>query len=370
MQLIPSLNGLRAIAVSMVIGSHLTRSSPEYLSVPLMFFDGALGVRIFFCISGFLITLLLLREKERDQFVNLKNFYARRVIRIFPVCYLFVFSLFVLTQSTGLTLSSCQYLTAVTYTKNYACGSWVDGHLWSLAVEEQFYLLWPLAIAIAPSRIGVLIAILGIAVAAPSRASEYLLGHRTFTWLASSTDALMIGALAAIFAHGSHNRFLGILRFKPRPMRVLAIGAMAAPIVLSRHMLLGWFTVTLGPTLEALCATYLICSYAYLRRGAGFWLLNTKFASYLGVISYSLYIWQQPFFDKPEAYGLESAALLTFPFNLIAVFTVGVLSYHCFEKPLLGLRQRFRRQTRSPVTLASSPSVSRPTPLVESRLGA
>ena len=80
-------------------------------------------------------------------------------------------------------MTGCQFFTALTYTKNYGCGAWIDGHLWALSVEEQFYLLWPIVLIRAPRRIAVIGAFGLIALSPVSRAAEYVLGGRSFFWL-------------------------------------------------------------------------------------------------------------------------------------------------------------------------------------------
>jgi peptidoglycan/LPS O-acetylase OafA/YrhL len=341
MRNIDSLNGFRAVSVFMVIGSHLALSgtAPDTLSQGLSLLDGTLGVRVFFCISGFLITLLLLDERKQNETISLKQFYARRIIRIVPVNYVFIFVLFLLTQLTQLTITQCQFLTSITYTKNYACGSWVDGHLWSLSVEEQFYLIWPVIIARLTAKSSVKVALVAILLAPVSRAIEYKTGHRAFFWLTSNADALMIGSIAAIAVAYHFDEFIKRINYRASLLRIVSVLSIAAPIVLSRYLLLGWFTVTLGPTMQALGATYLICSYAFHKRGAFYAALNSRVMTFFGVLSYSLYIWQEPFFTNPAFYGLQNNIILQWPFNVVGLFLTALLSYYLLEKPLLSLRR-------------------------------
>src|SRR5262249_5138063 len=114
--------------------------------------NGPLGVTIFFVLSGFLITFLLVSEEIARGAISLRAFYARRALRILPVYAAYVMALVVINQTTAVDLSPCEWATTLTFTKNFACGQWVDGHLWSLSVEEQFYLLWPFALECLPRR--------------------------------------------------------------------------------------------------------------------------------------------------------------------------------------------------------------------------
>ena len=147
---LPSLDGWRAICIFAVLAAHanLHDRLPACLvnGFTQPFMDGNLGVRVFFIISGFLITYLLLGEHEKNGRIDLGGFYARRALRILPVCaaYLAVVGLFQLFTAFHQPLIS--WLAALTFTVNFLPRGHMTGHLWSLSVEEQFYLLWPLAL--------------------------------------------------------------------------------------------------------------------------------------------------------------------------------------------------------------------------------
>ncbi|NNU33630.1 acyltransferase [Mucilaginibacter sp. S1162] len=142
---IPSLDGLRGVSIIMVVVSHLTLSSNYFYT---MIFNGPLGVNIFFVISGFLITSLCLKEKLLTGTISLKDFYIRRVLRIFPVAYLYIAVVFILDHFFHLQIAWFQYLAALFYIMNFsyfrAHGDTVQlGHYWSLSIEEQFYIIFP-----------------------------------------------------------------------------------------------------------------------------------------------------------------------------------------------------------------------------------
>src|SRR5438067_6736963 len=147
----PSLDGLRAVSIALVLVGHLA-GSRGFLS-----FDtiakagdlGNLGVRTFFVISGFLITGLLAAEREKSGRVDLTAFYFRRALRIFPAFFVFLAAVVLLSRIGFAELDRRDFLQAVTYTFNYrgASSNFSLKHLWSLAVEEQFYLIWPLTFA-------------------------------------------------------------------------------------------------------------------------------------------------------------------------------------------------------------------------------
>src|SRR5690242_7033616 len=139
---IPSLDGLRAVSIMLVLLGHLagTENSPADLKFLTNYAN--FGVRVFFVISGFLITGLLLKEHAYSGRIDLRQFYVRRFYRIVPAAYAF---LIVMVISAHHSLRPRDIALGFLYLTNYVYPRpWVLGHLWSLAVEEQFYLLWPL----------------------------------------------------------------------------------------------------------------------------------------------------------------------------------------------------------------------------------
>ena len=150
---IPSLDGLRAISILAVVVGH---GVPIFgIQSHLMGHLGNFGVRVFFLISGFLITTLLLKEWDATGGISIKNFYIRRALRIFPAFYVYVGVVGVLAALGLIELYKGDMMHALTYTMNYHMKrAWYLNHIWSLAVEEQFYLLWPAALMLAGPRRG------------------------------------------------------------------------------------------------------------------------------------------------------------------------------------------------------------------------
>jgi peptidoglycan/LPS O-acetylase OafA/YrhL len=314
--------------------THGVASPPLKALAPL--FSAELGVVIFFVISGYLITTLLADEMDRDV-ASLPRFYARRFVRLAPAQLVFIGALFLLTGVTPLRLSACQFATALTYTKNYACRGWVDAHLWSLSVEEQFYLLWPAALVFLPRCWAVRFAVLLLLLAPVTRAAEYHLGHRAYYWLLANTDALMVGCLAALYANSA--AVSRLIAWRPGIGRFFAALLALVPVLLGRSQMFGAADVLMGQTVQALAAAYLILSFTKVREGLTYRLLNTTPMRALGVISYSVYLWQQLFFATPADFGGLSSPLLVFPLNVLAVLAMAALSYTLVERPLLSLRR-------------------------------
>ena len=142
MQRIPSLDGLRAISITLVVLSHLVKW--KHVSLDVVGSYGALGVHVFFVLSGYLITNLLLREYDRSSTISLREFYIRRAFRIFPAAFVFLGVVVVLYWHQ---MRWFHVAAAVFYVANMdLTRPWIFGHLWSLSIEEQFYLLWPFAV--------------------------------------------------------------------------------------------------------------------------------------------------------------------------------------------------------------------------------
>jgi peptidoglycan/LPS O-acetylase OafA/YrhL len=144
---IPSLDGIRAMAIALVLSGHAMLSHTWWIGVKL----GKLGVTLFFVLSGYLITSILLRELENSGGISFKRFYWRRFLRICPAYWVFV--LFMVGLSSAASLRSDEVWAALLYVSNYKEIRWGLRHTWSLSVEEQFYLLWPVLLSLAGNTI-------------------------------------------------------------------------------------------------------------------------------------------------------------------------------------------------------------------------
>ena len=335
---LPSLDGLRAISIGMVVVGHLcgTASVPVNLK-PLLPY-AQFGVRVFFVISGFLITSLLLRERERTGGIDLKHFYVRRMYRIFPPAYVLILVTVALNRNT---LIWRDILLAMTYTSNYCPQPWLLAHTWSLAVEEQFYLLWPAVIAFS-FRWRTPILLLSILFTPVLNATLYYLGHghgvvgRYFPTVA---DSLAIGCLLAI-AQPLLNRYERIVRSKVF-LLVPAI-TLALPIIpISSHRMAIVDTLLLQ-TIENVGIALSIDNAVRMSWGV----LNIAALRWIGVMSYSLYLWQQMFLDR-----YSTRPWTRFPTNLVLALGCASLSYFLVERPVLEFRDR--KRGRKPVLTAN-----------------
>jgi peptidoglycan/LPS O-acetylase OafA/YrhL len=340
---IPSLDGWRAISITLVLVGHLlgTRGFLPVSKLPWLGDLGHLGVTIFFVISGFLITSLLIAERERTGRVSLKAFYLRRVIRIFPAFYAFVALICVADALGWLRITGSDIAAAVTYTVNYYSGrSWPIGHLWSLSIEEQFYLLWPFVFVRLREKHALAVALAAWLAAPVVRAAMHVAfgagsPYRDLEIFPAAADAIAIGCAMALLrpwllAQGWYLRLTSSSAFFP----VLVIG-----ILMLEYLGRGYTLADLLGTPPMLIALA-IGIEATTRHADSLVgrMLNLRPLVFLGVLSYSLYLWQQPFLNRQS-----DAMANAFPQNLGFALLAALLSYLLVEKPLIGFRRRLER---------------------------
>jgi peptidoglycan/LPS O-acetylase OafA/YrhL len=319
---IPSLFGLRAVCISFVLLAHLS-GTRHFVRSGVLELYGNLGSRIFFVLSGFLITSQLLREHERTGTISLKNFYVRRAYRIFPAAYVFMAVTITLNRDC---LSSANVISALTYCLNFYRGPWVLGHLWSLGVEEQFYLLWPLVLLLLFEKRRLVVA-LTIGVVPILRMLLWLVtGHApTGRQFPLYMDALAVGcALALVQPH--------LVRYWKLFHAPWFVVVPIATVLLPLMQL--WNTrlyQAAGITTLHFCIA-LSLQHLMVRP---YQILNWKPVAWVGSIAYSLYLWQQVFLNRAS-----NAFWAAFPLNLVLALACGTLSYYAIERPFLKLREK------------------------------
>jgi peptidoglycan/LPS O-acetylase OafA/YrhL len=277
---------LRAVSIITVLISHaLPGAHPFWFR--LLFLHADLGVRVFFVISGFLITTLLLQKE------SLKQFYVRRARRILPAFVVFLIAAALL----GAPKADWPYV--LTWTVNFdPHPAWMIGHLWSLSVEEQFYILWPLAIAFTGKRTWTVIAVIAV-FAFPLKAINPAL-HYAFPVVCGP---IALGCLLALY-----------------PVRVRVPAWIFVPVIMVLDAYDVRFVVNI---LVALCVARVVAAPpAALNWGPLMW---------LGKISYSLYLFQQLFLDSISG---KPAIPLPFPLNIAAPVAVAAASYYFIEQPM------------------------------------
>ena len=365
----PALDGLRAVAVLAVMAEHTDLRWPGNGSqvVP----GGFLGVDVFLVISGFLITSLLLDERRRTGRIDLRAFWVRRARRLLPAVFVVVAATAVMVRSVGLPVDGVttrgDALAALGYVANwrfvfteqsYFAAFGVPSpfrHLWSLAVEEQWYVVFPpvfaAACALVRRRSGVLVAILAagaLASAAWMAALHTPLEDPSRAYYGTDTraQALLLGAALAVAVAGYPHAVRRLAGITP----VLALAGLAALAVVF-HEVEGT-QVSLyegGFFVVALASAAAVAGVALPgARGPAHWLLSRRVPVVIGRLSYGLYLWHWPAFLwlTPDRAGRTGIDLVAARFAL--AFALAAVSYVVIEQPirrhgLVGLCDRIRR---------------------------
>ncbi len=351
---LPSLDGWRAISIALVLISHSTFTTGFPTASKTLFnccdAVGIWGVRFFFVISGFLITHLLIQEQAAAGGINLKNFYIRRALRILPVCYCY---LLVLACFTHYTQATAMWVGNLTFTTDFIMfhPPLAAGHLWSLGVEEQFYLFWPVLLVVLFKRSAdatklVKVLLLPVIVAPTIRLLhykqlypagwEFLFANSSFF---ARFDSLAYGCLAAFWFNQWRHSLATFYQKHSGKIPVAGVLLIFSPWLLPFH---GRFGATCFDSFQAIGFTLLMLQSLLLPEYGFYRALNWKWVRHIGVLSYSIYIWQQMFCGTEKSvFGLTSAWWLRFPTWILTALLAAHASYYLLEKPLLKLRARF-----------------------------
>jgi peptidoglycan/LPS O-acetylase OafA/YrhL len=326
--------------------------------------QGTAGVDLFFVLSGFLITRILLRTRERPNY--LRNFYARRVLRIFPLYYLtlaFVFFFMIPVLLDGraehLKIASQQpwlWLYGSNIAQSFFDVTWRAGninlsHFWSLAVEEHFYLVWPfLVLMLRPARLlGVCVGLLVSALVLRLLFMGAGMVDAAYVFTGSRADALALGSALAILAH---ERGIAALRPLARRTLVVSIGAMALLAALRLRAHPWWATALTHSIYPLIFAALLILALTDTRRQFVTRWLEGRLLGFMGRYSYGLYVWHAlmvpafvaliPPVMLQQVFGSRIGGLVAFYFLCLGISCVAaLLSWHAFEKHFLKLKRAF-----------------------------
>jgi peptidoglycan/LPS O-acetylase OafA/YrhL len=324
MKRIPSLDGLRAIAISLVVVGHWVEL--RYRSDVAGAFAN-LGVRIFFVISGYLITTLLLKEHARTSTIRLRDFYVRRAYRILPAAILYMLPVFVIFRHE---MRWYHMVAAALYLTNFDYAHpWFLGHLWSLSVEEQFYFLWPGVLKRwHRHRVAILVGVVAFAPVYRVICHSLKMHGRADETFPAVADVLAMGCLLAIFAE----RLPKIRNWWALAM-LMPVALVPVYLGVLRFHIDALLLFVLWPLMHVSIAGLLLHVVQ-----TPYWILNLRPVVWLGKISYSLYLWQQLF-----VFGTHSK-----PWYGV-LFAVGMasLSYYAVEQPLLRLREKRAREANT-----------------------
>ncbi len=356
MEKFPSINGLRAISVFIVILSHLfinnilftdLNGSSRLLPFVRFLQEGQIGVAVFFVISGFLITSLMLHEESKTNTVSLKKFYIRRSLRIFPAYFFLLFVYFILQSFDVIYISKDSWITSLTYTKYFNWQlDWYTSHFWSLSIEEQFYIIWPLIFLFGKRfrKVSTILIILMVPLLRNYHFHHNINGLDNLSFFLR-IDSIATGCLFALYK----NQILNILSKRwdmffyssliglfllpdlPLLLKPLQLDIIFAPLGVNSGTLANYFI--------AVIMMYSI----FVKEGNWFYFLNLKWVNYIGLLSYSLYLWQQFYTYTHISWDPYSKDnwVYHYPQNLILIILSALFSYYIIEKPFLKLKDYF-----------------------------
>jgi peptidoglycan/LPS O-acetylase OafA/YrhL len=343
------LDGLRAVAALMVLTLHFLVDLDASFKFPF----GEKGVPIFFVISGFLITSILLKQKTISGFSKnqlIYKFVIKRALRLFPIYYLFLGGLFLLHKYGGLWICEGNnewyyffYLQNVLF---YDIGfqSTLLNHTWSLAVEEQFYLLWPWLIFYIPSKYEskMLVSIFLIGIFSRACLELYYSGNGTIKGVTfMHFDTLGIGSLLAYWIYYDYSSVIKIFNKYGQIFFWISLlfSFYFATYNVNIPFVSNLFLIIMSVTVVFLCSNN--------NRFVLSKIFEYKYLVYLGKISYGIYLYHKvvPFFmqftsDK-FGYNLPNNNVLLFIIYTLITLVISILSYELLEKHLLKLKKLF-----------------------------
>jgi peptidoglycan/LPS O-acetylase OafA/YrhL len=368
---IPSLDGLRALSILLVVALHSLQRFERTHPISGIWgaiFDGDTGVFIFFVISGYLITSLLLHEHQKRGSISLRGFYFRRAMRILPPLYTYVGFLLLLGWFGKLQIVKLDIIAALFFFHDYVGGAmWSLEHFWTLSIEEQFYFLWPFLLLYALRKPGLegrlkasKIAITIILIEPIIRVIGFTLARGTFLQNGYSfhahADSLMFGCLVALLqGTPTFERFYA---FATKVWWIPPAAILLCDLLNVRFR--NYWRMPFGYTINGVAISLFLLwcvRNSHSRPGR---LLNSRFIDHIGVLSYSIYIWQTLFLNHNNVtlFGPSLKLLYTFPFSWIAILAVAELSHYLIERPSLRLRdfliKRFRLYSEKRKPLAAS----------------
>jgi peptidoglycan/LPS O-acetylase OafA/YrhL len=366
---VPQLDGLRFFAFLLVFFHHFIPSQPIFGEYPLLGLllakvqeFGWAGVDLFLVLSAFLITNLLLLEYRRTGTISLRDFYVRRSLRIWPLYYLMVLVGFFVSPLLSGKYSGVEHQQMMAdhfqpymvFLGNFSAGihnyagSRFLSHLWTISLEEQFYLVWPILLVTLIGRRKALVAVLsGLLVMSVALRLYWLHGHvgHPFIWtnLFCRLDPLVLGTLLAIYREGRQGNGDGdVFRYGAGLLLLVVPGFFPAIETHSLHIVWQYLSIAVGFCLILDASLAGKVTWPHL-------ILTNRSIVWLGKLCYGLYVYHLvginfakrlqkhlPFWD-----GGELSWLATFSLGLLFTIILAQLSYSLYEKKFLLLKKKF-----------------------------
>ena len=343
MKHIKGFDGLRGVSIILVLLTHLglfwkLPRTPFFQERVWELIHGMVGVKMFFTLSGFLITRMLLHEYNKFGNIRFGRFYLRRFLRILPPFIFFLLAVFVLMRQGVIWESYNGLLYACFYAYNFVPNVYYTGelgHTWTLAVEEQFYLFWPWILIYTKGKLRVIITILIILLCSIAfflypvfEIGDY---SRPFRWFVPASVSVFIGSLFAILLN--NHDFVMASNSRNKLILILSIILFLSPLYTP------WLALV-DPVQSFACAFFILWIYnnqdSFLTKTLEFFPIR-----YLGQISYGVYIFQGIFLTTGPA---ARNWFQTYPQNILLTFTVAILSFELIERPILKYKRKTSRE--------------------------
>ncbi|MCW3082668.1 MAG: acyltransferase [Bacteroidetes bacterium] len=373
----PNLDGLRFIAFFFVFSEHIIWTAVKSLNIQSPFWDhvtytlfanGGLGVSVFFVLSGFLITFLILKEIEVTGKLNVKAFYIRRFLRIWPLYYMvlifafYLYPFFISFIHANPDVFGDRQIYYFTFLSNFDLihitkeglkGSFLTGVTWSVAVEEQFYLIWPILFYLVPRNYYVSIFIGMILISFGFRCMHLHEGYVLYFHSLSVCSDLAVGGLAAYLSLNS-TKFIDFFKNTAYGKRVIVYVVGILYVLLS-----GYFFNPIFETLSSRLLTSIFVAWIILDQNfcasENLKMSQFKGISKWGTYTYGMYLLHQIalllVLNTYQLMNLEAvsfaAKLLKAAIVLALTFLISYVSYHWFEKYFLNLKKRFSYFTKN-----------------------
>jgi peptidoglycan/LPS O-acetylase OafA/YrhL len=349
---ISTLDGWRGVAILLVLAdhaSHFTRFDTQRWANM-----GSFGVDIFFVLSGYIITLRFIEEREKSSTVSLHSFYVRRAFRILPLVVTYLTTICVLSLFMNLIdFHASEIAGSLFFYRNYQHAANPAGiyttHFWSLSIEEHFYLLWPALFLFLGNKRALWFALIGALGCAMWRLYDCthpdswigrFLPGASPVFRASRTDARFDGLLLGCA--------LAILLSRPVVCSFVTRNfPKETPLVMAFLLILNLQRTNYWPSLSTyLIVAVMLGSTLVVQEGLAHKWLNTRLLVWIGTISYSVYVWQEMFLIRPAVRLYPFGRLSAFPLNLVCVFAISAISFYFVERPCIAYGKRMLARKR------------------------